>query len=82
MTADPGRARDRTVLVSRNLPGETVCVDLFRRPDGSFGFECYRRDVETGEGWFAVGGHEARRFSSREAAEAAAGKAHPWFAEE
>jgi hypothetical protein len=22
------------------------CVDLFRRPDGSFGFEAFRRDVE------------------------------------
>jgi hypothetical protein len=34
----PGSARGRVVLVSRNLPGEAVCVDLFHRADESFGF--------------------------------------------
>ena len=28
------------------------CVDLFAHPDGSFGFEEYRRDIEDGRGWF------------------------------
>ncbi len=31
------------------------CVDIFVRPDGSFGFEEFRRDVEDGRGWFPVG---------------------------
>jgi hypothetical protein len=27
------------------------CVDCFSRPDGSFGFEEFRRDVEDGGAW-------------------------------
>jgi hypothetical protein len=38
------------------------CVDLFVRSDGSFGFEEYRRDIEDGRGWFAVGFHASARF--------------------
>jgi hypothetical protein len=33
------------------------CVDIFVRPDGTFGFEEYRRDSEDGRGWFAIGFH-------------------------
>ena len=31
------------------------CVDIFVRPDGTFGFEEFRRDVEDGRGWFPIG---------------------------
>ncbi len=31
------------------------CVDFFIRPDGSFGFEEYRRDAEDRRGWFPIG---------------------------
>ena len=31
------------------------CVDIFRRGDGTFGFEVYRRDVEDLSGWFPIG---------------------------
>ncbi len=30
------------------------CVDLFRRPDGSFGFEEFRRDVEDAGNWLGA----------------------------
>ena len=30
------------------------CVDIFRREDNSFGFEEYRKDKETYEGWYKV----------------------------
>ena len=33
------------------------CVDIFERPDGTFGFEEYRRDSEDGRGWFPIGHH-------------------------
>ncbi|MCR9257506.1 MAG: hypothetical protein NXI16_15565 [Alphaproteobacteria bacterium] len=52
------------VLKSINGAGETLCVDVFERPDGSFGFEEYRRDPEDGRGWFPVGRHGALRFDS------------------
>ncbi len=44
------------------------CVDLFARPDGSFGFEEYRRDIEDGRGWFAIGLHASARFETADGA--------------
>jgi hypothetical protein len=52
------------VLHSFNLNGETQCVDIFRRPDGTYGFEEYRRDPEDGRGWFAIGTYSMRSFES------------------
>lgn len=43
------------VLKSVNDPDGNLCVDIFRRPDGTFGFAQYRRDVEDNRGWFPVG---------------------------
>jgi hypothetical protein len=57
------------------------CVDLFRRPDGSFGFEAFRRDVEDGGLWTAVAYHSAAAYGSKEAAVAAAIDAVRWLAE-
>lgn len=34
------------VLESIENPQHDRCVDLFTQPDGSFGFEEFRRDVE------------------------------------
>ena len=33
---------------------EDRCVDFFVRDDGTFGFEEYRRDKETHEGWYKI----------------------------
>ncbi|MEO0912564.1 MAG: hypothetical protein AAFY59_06180 [Pseudomonadota bacterium] len=68
----------RTVLRSVNLEGDHRCVDVFRRADGSFGFEEYRRDPEDGRGWFAIGHHGAARFDTEQDARAAAGARVPW----
>jgi len=57
------------------------CVDLFRRPDGSFGFEVFRRDVEDGGLWTAVAYHSGAAYASKEAALAAAVGAVNWLAE-
>jgi len=56
------------VLKSVNLPGGNLCVDIFRRPDGSFGFEVFRRDSEDPSGWFPVGFYGDQIFDSEEAA--------------
>jgi len=48
------------------------CVDLFRRPDGSFGFEEFRRDVEDAGAWTPVAYYSATTYDSGEAALAAA----------
>ena len=57
------------------------CVDLFRRPDGSFGFEVFRRDVEDAGLWTAVAYHSGAAYASEEAALAAAVGAVGWLAD-
>ena len=48
--------------------GDSVrCVDIFIRPDTTFGFEEYRRDIEDQRGWVPVGFH-AEQVCSTEAA--------------
>ena len=67
------------VLVSIETDDGGRCVDLFRRPDGSFGFEEYRRDVEDGQGWFAIGSFGDRRFESEVLAKTAALNVVTWL---
>jgi hypothetical protein len=43
------------------------CVDLFRRPDGSFGFEEFRRDVEDAGAWTPVAYYSRVAYASNEA---------------
>ncbi|WP_224824083.1 hypothetical protein [Cognatishimia sp. MH4019] len=59
-------AHENTVMLSVNLDGETVCVDIFQRPDGSFGFDEFRRDPEDMRGWFSIGYHGDKRFETAE----------------
>ena len=56
------------------------CVDLFRRPDGSFGFEEFRRDVEDAGLWTPVSYYSGAVHASGEAALAAAVKSVVWLA--
>ena len=67
------------VLRSINAEGGDRCVDIFQRPDGSIGFEEYRRDVEDGCGWFPVGSHSSLTYASEMAAFEAACRAVPWL---
>lgn len=68
-----------TVLHSTNNADGSICVDIFRRPDGSVGFEEFRRDVEDPSGWFAIGGYINARYDTPEAAEADAIQTVAWF---
>ncbi len=77
----PGK---NTVVTSINAPssyaaGESRCVDVFLRPDGTFGFEEYRRDSEDARGWFPVGSFGDRVFDSAEAALADARQKVSWL---
>jgi hypothetical protein len=42
------------VFVSVENPEHDRCVDIFSRPDGSYGFEEFRRDVEDNGQWTPV----------------------------
>ncbi len=68
------------VLRSINLDGETVCVDVFLRPNGTFGFDEFRRDPEDGRGWYSIGHYGAQEFESADGAFSAALQSVSWLA--
>lgn len=72
-------AKRNLVLASLEAEGGGRCIDVFRRPDGTFGFEEYRRDGEDGRGWYRVGGYGEQIFASEADARAAAGQVIPWL---
>jgi hypothetical protein len=56
------------------------CVDLFSRPDGSYGFEEFRRDVEDSD-WTPVRYYSGSVYTSKEATLAAAMQSVAWLAD-
>ena len=68
------------VLRSINEEGGDRCVDLFRRADGSYGFEEFRRDPEDPRGWYPIGGFSDRQYAEEAETLAEARRAIPWFA--
>jgi len=68
--------------VVRSINDETGnrCVDIFVRPEGSFGFEEYRRDMEEGGAWGSASGFSGREFATADAAFAAAVRSVAWLA--
>lgn len=71
-----------TVVESVNTFDAVLCVDIFRRPDGTFGFEEYRRDAEDGCGWFPIGFHSGKTYASHAAARHAAINIVAWLEDE
>ena len=69
------------VFISIENAEHDRCVDLFERPDGSCGFEEFRRDVEDAGSWTPVSFHSAQRLPSRKSSLEAAIAAVPWLAE-
>jgi len=63
-----------------NLEGNR-CVDLFRRPDGTYGFEEFRRDSEDAGAWTPVQYYSGATYASKEDALNAAIKGVRWLAE-
>jgi hypothetical protein len=56
------------------------CVDVFLRPDGSFGFEEFRRDVEDAGAWTPVSYFSGSRYASKREALAEAARRVLWLA--
>ncbi len=69
-----------TVLASHQTPEADRCVDLFSRPDGTFGFEEFRTDPEDLGVWTPVTYYSGREYPTAHAALVAARQAVPWLA--
>ncbi|MEQ8334616.1 hypothetical protein [Nisaea sp.] len=67
------------VVTSRNSPDGLLCVDVFQRHDGSFGFEEFRRDPEDASEWYGVGGFRELRYGSAEDADRDAVARVSWY---
>jgi hypothetical protein len=70
-----------TVLASIETDDGYRCVDLFRRPDGTFGYEEFRRDPEDQGMWTPVRFASVLNYASLEDAKAAAATAVGWMTE-
>jgi len=55
------------------------CVDLFRRPDGTYGFEEYRRDPEDPHGWRPMVSYDRLVFETEDTARAEARRRVAWL---
>ena len=71
--------KDWVVLASIENDEHDRCVDLFQRPDGSFGFEEFRRDPEDAGAWTPVQFYAKRIFATRDQALDAAKQAVVWL---
>ena len=67
------------VLASHQTQGGDRCVDVFSRPDSTWGFEEFRRDPEDLGAWTPVAYFSERAFATADAALAAARDAVPWL---
>ena len=68
------------VLASPSTPAVDRCVDIFARPDSTFGFEEFRRDPEDMGAWTPVAYYSAREFATEAEALTAARATVPWLA--
>jgi hypothetical protein len=74
--------KSRTVFDSVENAAADRCVDFFRRPDGSFGFEEFRRDVEDRGAWTPVAYYSSAVYATEASALDAARREVSWLADE
>jgi hypothetical protein len=67
------------VLVSYQTFEANRCVDIFSRPNGSYGFEEFRRDPEDMGAWTPVTYFSGREYPTEMDAVAAARSAISWL---
>jgi hypothetical protein len=70
-----------TVFASVENAAGDRCVDFFRRPDGAYGFEEFRRDVEDRGAWTPVACYSAAVYPNERSAFDAARDEIPWLAD-
>jgi hypothetical protein len=75
------RRLDKSWTVFRSIENDDHdrCVDMFERPDRTFGFEEFRRDVEDAGMWTPVSYYSGLSYDTCDAALAAALKTVSWL---
>jgi hypothetical protein len=74
---------DKSWLVFASVENEAHdrCVDIFSRPDGTFGYEEFRRDVEDGGAWTPTDYFSGTSFATVEQVYTAAERSVRWLAD-
>jgi hypothetical protein len=74
---------ERTWLVLASYESRETdrCVDVFSRPNGTFGFEEFRRDAEDMGAWTPISYYSGHEYSSHEDAVDAARSVVPWLSQ-
>jgi hypothetical protein len=68
-----------TVFVSVENFDHDRCIDIFSRPDGGYGFEEFRRDIEDGGQWTPVQYYSGVIYRSSTQALDTAERVVPWL---
>jgi hypothetical protein len=68
-----------SVLASPSTPAVDRCVDIFVRPDGTYGFEEFRRDPEDMGAWTPITYYSSREFETESDALSAARAVVLWL---
>lgn len=69
------------MFVSVENAEHNKCVDFFFRPNGTFGFEEFRRDIEDRGQWTPIDYYSGVRYSSSTDALVDAERRVPWLAD-
>lgn len=72
--------RSWSVLASYQTAEADRCVDIFSRPNGTFGFEEFRRDPEDMGVWTPISYFSGHEYQTEAHARTAARQLVPWFA--
>ena len=73
--------KKKFVVRSINNSDQSLCIDIFKRKDNTYGFEEYRRDKETYEGWYKIHSYEHDVYLSEIEALTGAYKIVSWLKE-
>ncbi len=68
-----------SVIVSYQTADASRCVDIFSRPNETYGFEEFRRDPEDMGVWTPVSYHSGREYPTEGGATDAALQTVPWL---
>ena len=73
--------KKKIVVSSINNSDQSLCIDILKRKDNTYGFEEYRREKETYEGWYKIHSYGHDVYLSEKEALTGAYKIVSWLKE-